>query len=99
VLIGKYSIVIANRQLEQLCSISDTVRIKSGAWDISPIGDTENELFVYTTLHHIKYCLPCGDLGTIRTIENPIYIQRVVTDQLFCLDREERVKVISIDTT
>eukprot|EP00569_Conticribra_weissflogii_P016351 CAMPEP_0171400982 /NCGR_PEP_ID=MMETSP0880-20121228/7612_1 /TAXON_ID=67004 /ORGANISM="Thalassiosira weissflogii, Strain CCMP1336" /LENGTH=1288 /DNA_ID=CAMNT_0011915391 /DNA_START=12 /DNA_END=3878 /DNA_ORIENTATION=+ len=98
-LLCKYGVVIADRQLEQLCSISDTVRIKSGAWDISPTGGTNSNLFVYTTLHHVKYCLPTGDTGTIRTLDNPIYATRVVKDQLFCLDREARSRVISIDTT
>ena len=98
-LLCKYGVVIANRQLEQLCSISDTVRIKSGAWDVSPSGGTNSNLFVYTTLHHVKYCLPTGDTGTIRTLDNPIYATRVVKDSLFCLDREARSRVISIDTT
>lgn len=98
-LLCKYGVVIANRQLEQLCSISDTVRVKSGCWDVSPSGGTASNLFVYTTLHHVKYCLPTGDTGTIRTLDNPIYATRVVKDQLFCLDREARSRVVSIDTT
>ena len=85
--------------MEQMASISDTVRIKSGAWDVSPTGGTKNEMFVYTTLHHVKYCLATGDTGTIRTLDNPVYAQRIVKNELYCLDREARAKVISIDTT
>ena len=95
----KYGIVIVDKQLEQMSSISDTVRIKSGAWDVSPTGGTKNEIFVYTTLHHVKYCLATGDTGTIRTLDTPVYAQRIVKNELFCLDREARAKVISIDTT
>ena len=95
----KYGVVIADRQLEQLCSVSDNVRIKSGAWDASPTGGTASELFVYTTLHHVKYCLPSGDTGTIRTLDHPLYAMQVVKDQLFCLDREARPRTIAIDTT
>eukprot|EP00538_Stauroneis_constricta_P012498 CAMPEP_0119547178 /NCGR_PEP_ID=MMETSP1352-20130426/1369_1 /TAXON_ID=265584 /ORGANISM="Stauroneis constricta, Strain CCMP1120" /LENGTH=1280 /DNA_ID=CAMNT_0007592035 /DNA_START=107 /DNA_END=3949 /DNA_ORIENTATION=- len=95
----KYGVVIANRQLEQLCSISDNVRIKSGCWDVSPTGGTSSELFIYTTLHHVKYCLPSGDTGTIRTLDAPLYAMRAVKDQLFCLDREARARIISIDST
>lgn len=95
----KYGVVIADRQLEQLCSISDNVRIKSGAWDVSPTGGTASELFIYTTLHHVKYCLPSGDTGTIRTLDQPLYAMRAVKDQLFCLDREARPRVIAMDTT
>ena len=95
----KYGVVIADRQLEQLCSISDNVRIKSGTWDVSPTGGTANMLFIYTTLHHVKYVLPSGDTGTIRTLDNPLYAMRATKDQLFCLDREARPRVISMDTT
>lgn len=95
----KYGVVIADRQLEQLCSISDNVRVKSGAWDVSPTGGTNSQLFIYTTLHHVKYCLPSGDTGTIRTLDSPLYAIRAVKDQLFCLDREARPRVISIDIT
>jgi coatomer protein complex subunit alpha (xenin) len=95
----KYGVVIADRQLEQLCSISDNVRIKSGCWDVSPTGGTSSQLFIYTTLHHVKYCLPSGDTGTIRTLDAPLYAMRAVKDQLFCLDREARARVVSIDTT
>jgi coatomer subunit alpha len=66
-LLCKYGIVMADKQLAQLCSISDNVRIKSGAWDVSPTGGTSSELFIYTTLHHVKYCLPSGDTGTVST--------------------------------
>lgn len=85
-------ITIASRDLEQLCSISETVRVKSGAWDIN------NRIFVYTTLNHIKYCLANGDTGIIRTLDVPIYITRVQQQQLFCLDRECKTRVINVDT-
>jgi coatomer protein complex subunit alpha (xenin) len=95
----KYGVVIVDKQLEQLCSVTDSVRIKSGAWDSSPTGGTANEIFIYTTVNHVKYCLASGDTGTIRTLDDPIYAQTVVKDQLFCLDREARARVIEIDTT
>ena len=95
----KYGVVIADRQLEQLCSISDNVRIKSGCWDVSPSGGTSSQLFFYTTLNHVKYCLPSGDTGTIRTLDHPLYAMRAVKDQLYCLDREARPRIIAMDTT
>ena len=47
--------------------IHDTIRIKSGAWD-------GNDVFVFSTLNHIKYLLVTGDHGIIRTLEVPLYI-------------------------
>ena len=66
------------------------MRIKSGAWD------TNNRIFVYTTLNHIKYCLVNGDTGIIRTLDVPIYTTRVHNNQLVGLDRECKVRTISI---
>ena len=79
--------------MDQLCSFTESVRVKSGTWD------TNNRIFVYTTLNHIKYCLINGDTGIIRTLDVPVYITRVHNKQLFCLDRECKTRTISIDTT
>lgn len=47
------------------------VRVKSGAWDSS------NKIFIYTTVNHVKYALPSGDTGIIRTLDVPIYLTKV----------------------
>ena len=46
-------ISICNRKLENLCTIHENIRVKSGAWD-------ESGIFVYTTSNHIKYALTNG---------------------------------------
>lgn len=47
------AITIANRNFSQHSLIHETIRIKSGAWDDAGV-------FIYSTLNHIKYCLPQG---------------------------------------
>mmetsp|Transcript_3323 Transcript_3323/g.4566 ORF Transcript_3323/g.4566 Transcript_3323/m.4566 type:complete len:1271 (+) Transcript_3323:103-3915(+) len=91
-LVSKDSFIIANRKLEQLCTVHETIRIKSGAWD-------ENGIFIYSTSNHIKFCLPNGDNGIVRTLESPLYITSVKGNRVYCLDRECRNRVISVDTT
>lgn len=91
-LLSKHTIVLANRRLEQSCQIHETIKIKSGAWD-------ESGIFLYTTLNHIKYALPQGDNGIIRTLDQPVYVSRVRGNQVYCLDREAKVRVITIDPT
>ncbi|TDL13674.1 hypothetical protein BD410DRAFT_872564 [Rickenella mellea] len=66
--------------------------IKSGAWDDSGV-------FIYSTLKHIKYCLPQGDTGVIRTLDNPVYLTRVKGKTVHCLDRSARPRTITIDPT
>ncbi|RUS90316.1 hypothetical protein EGW08_001914 [Elysia chlorotica] len=91
-LISKHVISICNRKLENLCSIHENIRIKSGSWD-------ESGVLVYTTSNHIKYALTNGDHGIIRTLDLPIYITRIKGNSVYCLDRECRPRVLNIDPT
>lgn len=91
-LLSKHSIVICNKRLEHKCSIHETTRIKSGAWDDCCI-------FIYTTSNHIKYAITNGDYGIIRTLDLPIYVTRVKGDQIYCLDRECKPRILKIDST
>lgn len=91
-IIAKHSIAVCNRKLENLCTVNESVKIKSGAWDDSGV-------FVYTTSNHIKYTLTNGDSGIIRTLDLPIYITRVKGSSVYCLDRECKTKVLNIDPT
>ncbi|KAJ1939236.1 hypothetical protein EC988_007367, partial [Linderina pennispora] len=91
-LLCKHTITLANKHLEQLCQVHETIRIKSAVWDDSGV-------LLYTTLNHIKFALPQGDTGIIRTIDNPIYLVRVKGGDVHCLDREGKVQVIKVDPT
>mmetsp|Transcript_1815 Transcript_1815/g.6642 ORF Transcript_1815/g.6642 Transcript_1815/m.6642 type:complete len:1252 (+) Transcript_1815:70-3825(+) len=91
-LLSKHAIVIANRKLQHACTVHETIRVKSGAWD-------DYGVFVYTTLNHIKYALPNGDSGIIRTLDVPVYINKVFGNTVFCLDRDGKNRQIQIDTS
>ncbi|KAF5734159.1 coatomer subunit alpha-1 [Tripterygium wilfordii] len=91
-LLSKHAIVIASKKLVHQCTLHETIRVKSGAWD-------DNGVFIYTTLNHVKYCLPNGDSGIIRTLDVPIYITKVFENTLFCLDRDGKNRSIVIDAT
>lgn len=91
-LLSKHTITIANKNFSQSSLIHETIRIKSGAWDDSGV-------LIYSTLNHIKYCLPQGDTGVIRTLDNPVYLTRVKGRTVHCLDRSARPRTITIDPT
>jgi coatomer protein complex subunit alpha (xenin) len=86
------AITIANKTLGQSALIHETIRIKSAAWDDSGI-------LVYTTLNHIKYALPQGDNGIIKTLDQPVYLTRVKGQVVHCLDRTATPRTITIDPT
>lgn len=91
-LLSKHAIIVASKKLQHSCTVHETIRVKSGAWDDSGV-------FIYTTLNHIKYCLPNGDSGIIRTLDVPVYITKVFGNFVYCLDRDGKNRVIQIDTT
>ncbi|KAI0301648.1 coatomer subunit alpha-2 [Multifurca ochricompacta] len=91
-LISKHTITIASKTFSQNTLIHETIRIKSGAWDDAGV-------FVYSTLNHVKYCLPHGDHGVICTLDNPVYLTRVKGKTVHCLDRSARPRTITIDPT
>jgi coatomer protein complex subunit alpha (xenin) len=92
-LISKHQVVLANKQLEQLAVVSETVRLKGGCWD------NNHPIFIYTTLNHVKYALPNGDKGIIRGLDTPIYVTKVQGNSLYCLDREGKTRIVEIDST
>ncbi|KAL7617104.1 hypothetical protein Lser_V15G00638 [Lactuca serriola] len=91
-LLSKHSIIIADKKLAHRCTLHETIRVKSGSWD-------DNGVFIYTTLTHIKYCLPNGDSGIIRTLDVPVYITKIFGNTIFCLDRDGKNRPIVIDST
>lgn len=91
-LLSKHAIVVASKKLVHQCTLHETIRVKSGGWD-------DNGVFIYTTLNHIKYCLPNGDSGIIKTLDVPIYITKVSGNKIYCLDRDGKNKVVVIDAT
>ncbi|QDZ18457.1 subunit alpha of coatomer [Chloropicon primus] len=88
----KHAVILSNKKLTQSHTIHESIRVKSGAWDDSGV-------FLYTTLNHIKYCLPNGDNGIVKTLNNPVYLTKVFANTIFCLDRDGKTRQIQIDST
>lgn len=91
-LVSKHSVQIVNNRLELMCSFHETIAIKGGAFD-------ESGVFIYTTLSHMKYCLPNGDTGTIKTLKTPLYLLKVKANAVYFMDRDAQAKLTYIDAT
>lgn len=91
-LLSKHAIIIADKKLQNAQTVHETIRVKSAAWD-------DNGVLIYTTLNHVKYCLPNGDSGIIRTLDTPVYITKVFGNTVYALDREGKNRQIQVDVT
>lgn len=91
-LLGKHVIVLCTSKLDHLATVHETIRVKSAAWDDSGV-------LLYTTLNHLKYCLPNGDNGIVSTLAQPIYLTRVRGPAVGYLDREGNPGIQIVDPT
>ena len=88
-LLSKHSVMIADKMLKNSCTVHEHMRVKSAAFDPSGV-------LIYTSLNHIKYCLPNGDNGIIRTLDTTVYLTKVVGNAVYCLDREGKNRKIEV---
>lgn len=91
-LLAKHAIVLCTSKLDHLATVHETIRVKSAAWDDSGV-------LLYTTLNHLKYCLPNGDNGIVSTLPQPIYLTRVRGPAVCYIDREGNPGILPIDPT
>ncbi|KAI4667225.1 uncharacterized protein J4E79_001910 [Alternaria viburni] len=91
-LLSKHNVTIANKNLEQVSTLHETIRIKSAIFD-------DTGVLLYSTLNHIKYSLMNGDNGIVRTLEQTVYLVRVKGRNVYCLDRAAKPKILQIDPT
>ena len=92
--LSKNQVVIANRSLEQVATVNESVRVKGGCWDAN------KPIFIYSTSHQVKYVISNGDKGILRGLDITIYPLRLVNNNsMQCLDREGKLRTIEIDIT
>ena len=91
-LLSKHNVSIATKNLQQVSTLHETIRIKSAAWDDAGV-------LLYSTLNHIKYTLMNGDNGIVRTLEQTVYLSKVKGRNVYCLDRAAKIKMLTIDPT
>jgi len=91
-LLSKHNVTVVTKNLQQISTLHETIRIKSATWDDAGV-------LLYSTLNHIKYTLMNGDNGIVKTLQNTVYLVRVKGRNVYCLDRAAKPKIIQIDPT
>lgn len=83
---------VLNKELVQLCAVTEKMRVKSCLWD-------EHGVLLYSTLSQIKYCLPSGECGIVRSLDEPVYIAAFRKGSLFAFTRDAVVVQLEVDPT
>ena len=109
--LAKNSVVVVDKNLNKIGSVTEAVRVKSAAW-------SSEGVLVYSTATHIKYVVlqhgsgddapganassPAPravsvDSGVLRSIDAVVYVVSVLDSSLFVLDRSARLRTLRID--
>lgn len=91
-LLSKRMVTLCRKDLTILCQVSEKVNVKSGTFD-------ESGVFVYNTLNHVKYILPNGDSGIIRTLDTVIYMIKLQGNRITCVNRQGVMLALNVVTT
>eukprot|EP01028_Stygiella_incarcerata_P005754 TRINITY_DN238_c0_g4_i2.p1 TRINITY_DN238_c0_g4~~TRINITY_DN238_c0_g4_i2.p1 ORF type:complete len:1215 (-),score=306.65 TRINITY_DN238_c0_g4_i2:181-3825(-) len=91
-ILSRKNIQICSKNLDLLCSVHESGRIKSATMDDSGV-------VIYSTHNHLKYCLPNGDHGIIRSLEAPVFVAGIHDNMLFFFSKEGVFERTFIDTT
>ena len=83
---------LLSKELAQLCAVTEKMRVKSCVWD-------EHGVLLYSTLSQIKYCLPSGECGIVRSLDEPVYMAAYRKGSVFAFTRDAVVVQIEVDPT
>jgi len=90
-LLSLNTVSVLSADLSKSVTTNDGGKIKSGAW--------YEGFFVYSTKTHIKYILPNGDTGIIRSFSERLYIIAVREKYVLCLTNEIEFRRLDVDLT
>ena len=106
--------MITDSDLNEICTIYENAKVKSGAWNNTGdvyIYTTVTRMFlkylqkrfcsVIISYIYIdmKYALPSGDAGIIKTLGEVLYIACIHGNTVTCMSRDWKIKQIEIDDT
>lgn len=85
------TVYIVNRDLKIVASSTEKIRVKDALWE-------EHGILLYSTLSQIKYLLPSGEKGIVRSLDDPIYLVSYHNGTIFAFNRDSVLVKIEINS-
>lgn len=80
---------LMNKSFKKIARIQETLKVIHGFW-------TKENIFVYSTYNHLKYVLPNGDKGILKSIKDIEYPVGLVGNDLYTFDIENSLKKVEV---
>jgi coatomer protein complex subunit alpha (xenin) len=84
-------VYVATAKLELVAQASESARVKSAAWD--PTG-----VLIYCTSSQLKYLLPSGDKGVLRSVDEPVYLTSANNAEVSFLTRLQKSGRLTVNS-
>ena len=89
-IICDFAIFIMNKNFKALARICEGTNVLGGFW-------TKQGIFIYSTLHHIKYALSNGDNGIIKSTNSDCYPVALSKGKISILDINFKLNNMKVD--
>ena len=88
-LMCKHTVMLCRKNLELACTgPKERMMVKSGVWDSMGV-------FLYCTSLHIRYLIMNGDVGTVKSLENTLYLASIDSNFIYAVDRNGELQKLS----
>ena len=90
--VTKSGVMLLDETMKVLAEVAEKVRVKDALWEKSGV-------LLYNTMNQLKYLLPSGESGIVRSLEDPVYLACTRGTTLFAFSRENALVKLQIDPT
>ena len=90
--VSKQLLMVLTADLKTLSVVNERLRVKDCVWD-------SRGILLYTTLSQLKYLLPSGAVGVVRSLREPVYLSSVRGMSVLVFSREGKCISLRINVT
>ena len=90
--VTKTGVMLLGESMKVLAEVTEKVRVKDALWEKSGV-------LLYNTMNQLKYLLPSGEGGIVRSLDEPVYLVAVSGRVVKAFTRKGDLISFAIDST
>ena len=90
--VTKSGVMLLDETMKVLAEVAEKVRVKDALWE-------KSGALLYNTMNQLKYLLPSGESGIVRSLDEPVYLVAVSGRVVKAFTRKGELISFAIDST